>query len=288
MKCRHCKENSVYENLCRSHFINYFEEKVYSTIKKYDLIKKNQKICVACSGGKDSTTLLYLLKKKYNVEALAVDEGIAGYRDKNLIFLKDFCKQNKIKLKTVSYKKEFEKTLDSMLKNAEQNSCAVCGPLRRKLLNSYAQGYDLVATGHNLDDEVQAFMMNMMRCTLELASRQGIKTQNKQKRFVTKIKPLYFCPEKEVKIYALLQGFDQEFNECPYAHESFRGAIRDYINALELEKKGTKLKLINNFLLALPELHKKYDNGMMIKSCINCKEPSKGDLCRPCMIKAEL
>jgi len=53
------------------------EKKVGETIKKYNLVDKGEKIIVACSGGKDSTTVLYLLKKfGYNIEAMFVDLGI--------------------------------------------------------------------------------------------------------------------------------------------------------------------------------------------------------------------
>ena len=39
------------------------EEKVRETIEKYSLFRKNEKIAVALSGGKDSTSILYILKK---------------------------------------------------------------------------------------------------------------------------------------------------------------------------------------------------------------------------------
>ena len=44
-------------------FTKQIEAKVKKTIKDFDLINKKEKILVACSGGKDSTAILYILKK---------------------------------------------------------------------------------------------------------------------------------------------------------------------------------------------------------------------------------
>src|SRR3989338_6088965 len=106
MKCDKCSGNAIMQNcsvqlknpleikpsnLCKSHFIEYFEGKVAGTISEYGLIEKTDKIAVAASGGKDSTALLYLLNKFHgNVDAIAIDEGIKGYRDKSLEYLKKF------------------------------------------------------------------------------------------------------------------------------------------------------------------------------------------------------
>ena len=51
------------EKLCKKHFIEYFENKVFRTITKFDLIGKQENIGVAVSGGKDSLTLLHILNK---------------------------------------------------------------------------------------------------------------------------------------------------------------------------------------------------------------------------------
>src|SRR3989344_6999588 len=102
MVCHKCPEKSVIElqhgDLCKNHFLSYFEEKVFKTITKYNLIERNDRLCVATSGGKDSLTVLYLTKKfleKNNIPseglfALAVDEGIHHYREKTLMDLQKF------------------------------------------------------------------------------------------------------------------------------------------------------------------------------------------------------
>ena len=145
--CKHCETNPVYKQesgrkLCKKCFSEYYERKVFRTIRKHELLDKEDKIGVACSGGKDSTTLLYLLNRfaesnrMQKPEALAIDEGIHGYRNKTLEDLKNFCENNKVKLHIFSFKKEFGFSLDEALVIAQKkklgiNSCYICGILRK-------------------------------------------------------------------------------------------------------------------------------------------------------------
>lgn len=289
VKCirRNCGENamiSVRQPLCKKHFIRSFESKVDATIKKYKLISKKDRVVVACSGGKDSTATLYLLNKWFgNVTALAIDEGIPGYRNTTLEGLKGFCGRNNIPLKVLSFRETFGFTLQDAVRKASVLPCNICGTLRRYLLNSGARGFTKIATGHNLDDETQSIMMNFFKANLGLAARLGPVTGVIEDRgFVPRVKPLYFCYEKEVAAYAFLQGFGIPFNECPYADVSFRAAVRDFLNGLEQEQPGAKQNIVENFLKLLPKLKKRYSAAAGISHCNSCDEPSSKELCKAC------
>jgi len=284
MKCKQCNEKAVFLNpkLCKKHFIEDFENRVKETIKEFNLVKKSDKIVVACSGGKDSTTILYLLKKfGANVEALSIDEGIVGYHNKTLKDLKGFCKEYKIKLKIYSFEDNIGKKLDNMI-DKKSLPCTICGTFRRSLMNKYAKGYDKIATGHNMDDESQAVLMNLVNSNTDLLNH-SVPITKKLKGFVQKIKPLYFIPEKEVAAYSLLKGFNVNFTECPYVNLSFRQGIRDKLNSYATRQMKTNILRKHLQVLSVLELNKQ-DYG----KCSICGQPSKNKICRACELAKNL
>ena len=284
------------EKLCKSHFTEYFESKVFRTIRQFEILDKEENLGVALSGGKDSLTVLHLLKKisiqnpKIKINAIAIDEGIAGYRDKTLIAAQKFCDENKIQLHIFSYKEEFGLTLDEMLKILNVKPCSICGIFRRYLLNKKSRELKLtkLATGHNLDDECQSIIMNQMRNDIQMSARLGPKVGiTTNEKFVQRIKPLYLCTEKEVTTYAFLNSLLDNFNECPNAVHSFRAQVRDMLNGMEQKFPGTKYSIVNSFLETLPMLKQKFKGGIL-QVCSKCNEPSSNDICNACIYLEKL
>ena len=290
-----CSENPVIklasgEKLCKNHFNGYFEGKVFRTIRQFELAGKEENLGVAVSGGKDSLAVLNILKKlskenpKITITAIAIDEGIEGYRDKTLVAAQKFCDENDVQLKIFSYKEEFGLTLDEMLKILNVKPCSICGVFRRYLLNKKSKELKLtkLATGHNLDDEAQSVMMNQMKNNIEASARLGPKVGIiNDGKFVQRVKPLYLCTEKEVTAYAFINGLLDNFNECPNAIHSFRAQIRDMLNEMENKFPGTKYSVINSFLETLPLLKEKFRGGML-QACSRCSEPSANEVCSAC------
>jgi len=297
MTCKNCKEKPVIKlgnsniSLCKNCYIKYFEKKVKKTITDFDLIEKDDHIVVACSGGKDSTSLLYLMKKitekrkDIKITALAIDEGIHGYRNESLKFLTEFCKNNQVDLKIFSYKEEFGKSLDEILKTYKGIPCSICGVLRRYLLNKKSKelGATKLATGHNLDDEAQSITMNFFRNNVEVSARMGPFTGvRRHPKFIPRIKPLYMLTEKEVTSYAFLKGFMDKFNECPNSQQAYRNNIRNMLNEFEVKFPGTKHGIVQSFIEILPLLKTHYKGTREIGSCIKCNEPCSQKICQTC------
>ncbi len=284
------------EKLCKHHFSEYFESKVLKTIREFDLIEKQENLGVALSGGKDSLTVLHILNKlskqnpKIKINAVAIDEGIEGYRNKTLKTAKEFCQKNNIKLNIFSYKEEFGLTLDEMLKILNVRPCIICGIFRRYLLNKKSRelGLTKLVTGHNLDDECQSILMNQMKNNIEASARLGPKVGLiNDNRFVQRIKPLYLCTEKEATTYAFINGLLDEFTECPNVVQSFRAQVRDMLNEMEQKFPGTKYSIVNSFLQVLPLLKQKFKYEE-IKVCVKCSEPSANDICNACVYLEKL
>ena len=271
------------------------------TIVAHKLFLPESKVCVAVSGGKDSCIALLLTKKICpKVSAIAVDEGIRGYRSHTLKFLKVFCSNNKIPLRIVSFKEEFGKTLDELIRLLPSiKPCTLCGILRRYALNKAANdlnssvglktaaGFDCIITGHNLDDEAQSILMNLFYSNPELLSKLGPKTGLGSVAFVQRVKPLYFCSEKETLAYSYLVGLNVPFIQCPYSEQGLRAFVRDELNLLESKSFGRKKALIDNFVAFLPTLKVRYSassSGIGVNSCSSCGEPAKHQICNACKI----
>ncbi|HIJ11717.1 TPA: TIGR00269 family protein [Candidatus Woesearchaeota archaeon] len=308
MQCHKCNQDAVIElqhgALCKNHFITYFEEKVFKTINKFQLIQRSDKICVATSGGKDSLTVLYLVKKyckRHHIPtdgifALAVDEGIKDYREQTLTDLQQFCDDHDVPLHVVSNKEEFGATLDKAYpiinKGTKKKPCNVCGVWRRYSLNKYARkfGATKVVTGHNLDDEAQVILMNIFKANTKLAGRIGpISGVKEHDYFVQRVKPLYMCSDKEVRLYTLLKGFTVQFTECPYSVEGYRHEIQDMLNKFEHKYKGTKHAIITSFLDLLPLLKERdLQQNESVKACTQCGEAANKDVCNACTMRGML
>lgn len=281
-------------------FIGYFEAKVKSTIEKYTLLSKNDKILVAASGGKDSTVALYLLRKLgYNLEAINIDTGLGEYSCQNTINLEIFCKEHNIKLHKASFRDAFgfgTCYIKDVLaeKGFDLNSCTICGVIRRVIMNKYIRqlGANKTVTGHNADDESEAVLMNFFRNNLNIAARQGPTSGIvKHELFVPRVKPLYFCTVKEITRYSKLKRFKVYYGACPCSADAYRNTLRQMLKEIEVSSlPEIKETILRNFVdVVQPNLQKYYtraDTVLKINECSSCGEPTKNETCQACNIIA--
>ncbi len=302
MKCYSCGNPAViyrkYEGRawCKKHFSRQLESKVKATIKKDKLVEKGDKICVALSGGKDSCLTLYLMDKFFgkrpdiNVFALSIDEGIKGYRDESIKKARKLCKKLNIPFHLYSFKEEFGKTMDEILKNKEARACTYCGVFRRYILNKKSRelGATRLATGHNLDDEIQSIFINNLKGDTNRLMRLGAKPVAVKKDFVNRIKPLRYIPEKETTLYAMLNGIEFHDSRCPNAEDSVRFDVRKFLNDMEEKYPGTKHIIICHFDTILPALRKYFADKGSVGVCPKCGEPTSRALCKVCELLENL
>lgn len=303
VSCSSCKSRAIIylpysrQNLCKKHFLRYFEKRVKRTIREYNMLEGVRHLGVAVSGGKDSLTMLYLMKQitgpmKIQLTAILIDEGIKGYREKTIEDARKLCEKLDVPLKIYSFKKEIGIDMDKIMKKNDEKrevSCTYCGVFRRWVLNKVARELkcDRIAIGHNLDDVVQSFLMNILRNEPFRLARFGpVGGMVDDEDFVPRIRPLYRIPEKEIALFAILYGFRDDFFPCPYYEEAFRHRVRDFINDLEMKYPGTKFKMLNSYDQIRNSLissfqHKKNEK---ILKCTKCKEPSSGTVCKRCLL----
>ncbi len=207
MKCDKCRSEAVIQqrysgmHLCAAHEILDVERKIKRRMRKERSAMPGDHIAVAMSGGKDSAVTLSILLETFGkrpdikFSAITIDEGIEGYRNFSIPYAKELCDRYGVPHYVVSFKDEIGHTLDDVLsRDREEASCTYCGVFRRTLLNRKAReiGANKLATGHNLDDEAQAVMLNIMNGDTERLAR--LRPTRAQDGLIPRIKPLMDVP----------------------------------------------------------------------------------------------
>ncbi len=305
MKCDKCSQKAVItleygpHFLCKKHFVAFFESRFKKTIRKYSLLRAKEKLLVAVSGGKDSLVTLNLIKKFYDknniIEALIIDEGVEGYRNKAINIAKQTCKKLDIPFEVVSFKKEFGCTNDEIMPLLKNNpklggTCAFCGTMRRNIMNRYAKKNkaDKLITGHNLDDEVQSFVMNVFNNDFDKLLRMGATSGIiEHEGFVKRIKPLYETPEKEIIAYCAYKNIKHYSQECcPYSWTAKRNEYREMLNKFENRFPGTMFSILRFYQnlkpFVVPNEKEKNKLKNKLKVCVNCGEPTEKEICKVC------
>ncbi len=295
LTCSFCEGVAVYrrsysgEALCSSCFKRSIVEKTRRTISRYSLLRHGEKIAVAVSGGKDSTSLLHVLgqiAREHGSElyAVTVDEGVAGYRDESRALAEKTCRDLGVPQVVVSFEELFGFTLDRALsvKDRKVTSCTLCGTLRRRAIDVAAQKIeaDVVATAHNLDDFLQTFFINLMNNDLQRAVWANPLAQQEKQQGLRRVKPFMEIPEVEIAFYAYLAGIDFQSAECPYNNESVRSELRVFFDKLEAGHPGVKFSLAKSFLQLTSTTP---DPSSKIRQmCQRCGQLSSQPICSVC------
>lgn len=294
ISCKRCgNAGAVYrreysgEVLCRRCFIETFTKRVIKTIAKYGLLRHDDRIAVAVSGGKDSLSLLHVLNKiekdfpLSELFAITVDEGIEGYREEAIRYVTQLCRSIGIHVEVVSFKELYGFDLDHLVKEGVLNKlglkpCSVCGPLRRKAINTAAKrlGATVIATAHTLDDVVQTYFLNALRGEKK-QHNPGLRREAKS--IIPRVAPFRLTPEREVILYAYLNRLPFQSYACPNAPKSMRNMLRRFLSEWEQNYVGSLFAAINYFDYIV-----KANNTSEYSYCDSCGEPSSGKLCRSC------
>ena len=297
LKCSFCGRHAVYHRryagvfLCDRCLARSVERRFRRTMNEHELVSPGERIGVAVSGGKDSVTCMHLMvdycrRKNCEVVAVSIDEGISGYRDESLSIAKENAELLGVEHFVVSFRQAFGLTLDKIVRLAKRkgtglNPCTYCGVMRRLLLNRAARELDAdkLVTAHNLDDEVQAIMLNYIRADFSRLYRLGPRYSPRE-GFVPRIKPLREIPEKEIGIYAMLKGIRVHLGNCPYAG-GMHTEIREFLNRLEENHPNTKFMILRMFDRMKPFLSGAVSEFRMHR-CEICGEPTPSRICKSC------
>ncbi|MFX1328964.1 MAG: TIGR00269 family protein [Promethearchaeota archaeon] len=306
-KCSQCKNIIIIqrpysgENLCPECFQKNIEKIIYKTISKYKMIRPDDKIIIALSGGKDSVTLSYNLNniqnRTYNskpIKALIIDEGIKGYRENSIKIAVDFCRKHDIEYKIISFKERIGFTLDEIIDIKKNSSdykyaCNYCATIRRRLLNDGAKelGGTILAMGHNLTDFAETYLMNILYKRLDIIANQYFfkeENNNINKFYIKKVTPLIRIPEEEIFLYVNIKQLNYYPSHCPYREKDpiIRKRVLEFIQTCKKYSPEIEFNLLNGFLEISKTLyyHRERRN---YNSCKECGYPcGNGKICTYC------
>ncbi len=292
--CDKCRDRAVIyqrysgKHLCARHFEEDVHRKVKQVLRRYRIFGGPSKIAVAVSGGKDSISLLYILKslfsyrKDLELVAVAIDEGIAGYRSDTIDAAKIVAERLEVDIEIRSFDETFGITTDyAASMGMEQGPCTFCGVLRKNLLNRTARelGADALATGHNLDDESQTVLLNYLRGDLDRLYR--LRPRKALEGMVPRIKPLRRVLEREVALYAVTHDLPLGTAACPHISGAIRREVKDMLNDFEYKHPGTKYSIMSGFDRILES---RPPGTFRTVPCIRCGEPCGDGLCQSCRL----
>ena len=319
MSCEHChkekaniKRPETGEKLCKKCFSYAFEEEVYQTIQRFNLISASDVVAIGVSGGKDSTVLMHVLdvlNKRHNmgfqIQLVCIDEGIAGYRDNALETVQKNSEDYNLPLTILSFTELFEGwTLDDIFKATQtKETCTYCGIFRRKSLDIGAQkvGATKVAVGHNADDVAETILLNVLRGDAVRYFRSvDIKTDGIEQRrdenaeenhqfmnVAPRIKPFALQNQKEIVFYAHFNNLLYYAVECPYAVQAFRRFPREYLVSKQISDPGVMRRMIEGSILYQSQAPLQQSESE-IGFCKRCGHASNHEVCMACKLLERL
>ena len=228
-----------------------------SEVERYGMFSPSDRILLALSGGKDSYVLLDLVREVHDpgrIGIVNVVEGVEGYnRADDVAWAVDAARSYGMDFHATSFKEFAGFSLDELVsldrsRRLGTSPCTYCGVLRRRIINHYARtlGYDRVLTAHNLDDEVQTYVMNLLRGDRARLLQNHPLSPTLSRHFVKRVKPLRKIYEWETAAYAFMRGFRFQETECPYIRfrPTLRSTIRDYLYEVERAEPGALLRIL--------------------------------------------
>jgi len=247
------------------------------------------RILVAVSGGKDSLALWDILHELgYRADGLYLGLGIGDYSERSHEVARDFARQRDVRLVEVDLARDYGFDVPTAGRKGSRSTCAVCGLSKRYVFNRAARegGYDVIATGHNLDDEAATLLGNTLRWQTDYIARQS-PVLPAEEGFARKVKPLYRLSELETAAFAFLRGIDYVVEECPLVGGNTQLRYKEAMNQLESTSPGTKAQFFLGYVDRAAPLFATQDEVQLV-GCERCGQPTTGRFCAFCRARAQI
>jgi uncharacterized protein (TIGR00269 family) len=294
VKCTVCKGPAVVDvrrhnaNFCSEHFQRLCRDQVARAIKDFDMLRRTDRVLVAVSGGKDSLAIWDILRTLgYDADGLYIGLGIGEYSDESGAVTRAFAAERGWPLIEVDLPGDHGFDIPNGSKAAKRVPCSACGLSKRHLFDEAARagGYDVVVTGHNLDDEAAVLFGNVLHWQTDYLGRQ-LPVLPARHGFPKKVKPLVRLAERETAAYCVLRGIDYIVDECPMAAGNRHLGYKEALNSIEATSPGSKHDFYFGFLDRASSRFEADAAAQReeLDACVRCGAPTTTEVCAFCRL----
>lgn len=293
-KCRVCKGPAVIDlprhnaKFCAEHLQQLCRRQMAKAIDDFDMLSPDDRILVAVSGGKDSLAVWdMLIEAGYQADGLYIGLGIGEYSTDSCGYVQRFADERGLHLITIDLRDDYGFDVPTAARATKRVPCSACGLSKRRLFDKAALdgGYDVLVTGHNLDDEAAVLFGNTLRWDIEYLARQ-LPVLPAGNGFPKKVKPLVRLTEREMAAWCLVRGIDYVVEECPIAAGNRHLSYKESLNAVEAKSPGAKASFYLGFLERMAPLLAGMSAAATgeLNDCDRCGSPTTGDVCAFCRL----
>lgn len=224
-----------------------FKKQIWSrfvtAIKKYELIKENDKIAVCISGGKDSMLLAKCMQQlqkisdvKFELEFIVMDPGYSAINRQKI-------EDNSVLLNIPI--KIFDTQIFEIVENIEETPCYLCARMRRGYLyrNALQLGCNKIALGHHFDDAIETVLMSMFYAAEIKTMMPKLKSTNFENMEL--IRPLYMVHEEDIISWKKYNELDFLQCACRFTEQLANNFHQTDSKRLETKNLIKDLKKIN-------------------------------------------
>jgi uncharacterized protein (TIGR00269 family) len=289
-----CKQPAVIDlprhnaHFCAEHLQQLCRRQVAKAIEDFEMFAPDDRILVAVSGGKDSLAVWDLLVEAgYHADGLYVGLGIGNYSDDSAGYARRFADERGLTLVTIDLRAHYGYDVPTAARATGRVPCSACGLSKRRLFDQAARdgGYDVVVTGHNLDDEAAVLFGNTLRWDVDYLARQ-LPVLPATGGFPRKAKPLVRLTERETAAWCVVRGIDYVVEECPMAVGNKHLAYKAALNSIEQESPGAKAAFYLGFIDRMAPLLAGRSAAAAgdLHDCVRCGSPTTGEVCAFCRL----
>ncbi len=270
-----------------SRFVDTYLKRVFKTMEKNKLIENGDRVFVALSGGKDSASCLYVVRKF--VEKRSIDCDVKGFYI-NLDNSPEVIESIKMQVELSGVDLITVEPPNILDYRGSRPICSVCGVVKRYLMNKIPKekGATKIATGHNMDDFIVFFLKNLVGKNYSWISNFKPRVDSTHPKLLTRIRPLFnvgnkenerFCDEMNIP-YAKKHICRFKARECSYNRK--RDNWYNILYEIERWNRNFRQQMISA-IEDISSLFSREEEGRL-NECSICGEPTSGKICTYCRI----